>query len=358
MQQHEVEPTRRYLSQFSQPSRLEVTIPGTGRAVDGAVWISGRSRSFDGADLVLVQTKRWLTSSVLGQALFSAQLAMDAGAASAKCVALVGEGHPALEALARTPPFSDAVEVVVVPEWFDGGSYPGAPAWSQRAVGLWLDDVEADQKVPMYGGAARRAKGYDRACAVISRPPFRILVNTQKHLGMSVLGRALVARHLLDHDDAIVKTAVVVSRTSRDLIDVAERHGIIVHTEEDGGVHDLIQRASASCTESVLSYLEQAAESSRLLTDLPFPDGGIDEPMLFARLHRAAMNHLSGGNATTARYGIWAVTCRDHVAEALALLEQGDLAAARALLIKAANSLTAFAEVQRQLDPMGIARNT
>lgn len=356
MRQHEELHTRRYLSQYTGPTRIEVTIPGTRRAVDGAVWLSGAPWSFDGVDLLLVQTKRWLTSSVLGQALLSAELALLAGARGARCVALVGEGQPVLEDLARRAPFADFVEVVVAPDLFEGGSYPGAPAWSQRAVASWLGEENAEQKVPMYEGAERRAKGYDRACAVVSRGPFKVIVNTQKHLGMSVLGRAIVAGRLLDRPDAILENAVVVRRAASDLEDLAARHGVVVEiADEAGGAWSLLDRFTGPRTERLNRLLHEAADSSDLLRKRPYGDGGIEEPWLFARLNRAAMNHLSGGTATTSRYGIWAMTCRDHVAEALRMLEEGEEREARALLVKAANALTTFAEIQRMLDPMCIA---
>lgn len=358
MRQHEELPTRRYLSQFTDPTHLEVTIPGTRRAVDGAVWLSGAPWNFDEVELLLVQTKRWLTSSVLGQALLSAELALGAGARRARCVALVGEGQPALEALAREEPFADLVEVVVAPDLFEGGSYPGAPAWSQRAVAAWLGEEDGEQKVPMYEGAERRAKGYDRACAVVTRGPFKVIVNTQKHLGMSVLGRAIVAGRLLDRHDAILDTAVVVRRSAPDLEGLAARHGVTIEVvdDESTGAARLLSRVGTPADESIRSVLEAAADSSELTRLRPFGDGGIEEPWLFARLHRAAMNHLSGGTATTSRYGIWATTCRDHVAEAITSLERGESDEARALLVKAASALTAFAEIQRLLDPMGIDR--
>ncbi len=210
----------------------------------------------------------------------------------------------------------------------------------------------------MYEGAERRAKGYDRACAVVNRGPFKVIVNTQKHLGMSVLGRAIVAGRLLDRYDAILESAVVVRCSAPDLEALAARHGITIEVvdEDEVGAWRLLSRFQNPVDETIRRVLDAAAASSELTRLRPFGDGGIEEPWLFARLQRAAMTHLSGGTATTGRYGIWAMTCRDHVAEALSLLERGESEEARALLVKAANALAAYAEIQRLLDPMGIDR--
>lgn len=182
-------------------------------------------------------------------------------------------------------------------------------------------------------------------------------MNTQKHLGMSVLGRAIVAGRLLDRSDAILESVVVVQRSAPDLEDLAARHGVLVEiADEAGGAWSLLDRLTGPRTERLSRLLHEAADSRDLLRKRPYSDGGIEEPWLFSRLHRAAMNHLSGGTATTSRYGIWAMTCRDHVAEAVRMLEEGEEREARALLVKAANALTAFAEIQRMLDPLHVAR--
>jgi hypothetical protein len=51
------------------------------------------------------------------------------------------------------------------------------------------------------------------------------------------------------------------------------------------------------------------------------------------------------------RYAIWANTVRDNITEAIALQENGNEDEAKRLLIRAANSLSSFSEVQSHFDP-------
>lgn len=88
-----------------------------------------------------------------------------------------------------------------------------------------------------------------------------------------------------------------------------------------------------------------------LMISNAYGDGGL-EP-LWPRLERAAMNHLDGAPATPGRYGIWANTVRDILIEAIRQLDRSDLSAARNGMVRAANSLSAFSDVQALLDPRG-----
>lgn len=85
-----------------------------------------------------------------------------------------------------------------------------------------------------------------------------------------------------------------------------------------------------------------------------FPDGGIDP--LFGRLSRAAINQLCEGAAAISRYGIWANTVRDNIRQADIEIENGNISEARRLLRRAANSLSAFAELQANFDTLGIEK--
>jgi hypothetical protein len=87
-----------------------------------------------------------------------------------------------------------------------------------------------------------------------------------------------------------------------------------------------------------------------------FGSGGVDP--LSGRLHRAALNQLCEGEATVSRYGIWANTVRDNIRQADVEIENGNIIEAHRLLRRAANSLSAFAELQAQFDTMGIGRTT
>jgi hypothetical protein len=80
-----------------------------------------------------------------------------------------------------------------------------------------------------------------------------------------------------------------------------------------------------------------------------YGDGGTT--MLFSRLKRAAMNQCDDGDATVSRYAIWANTVRDHISAAIHLIENGEKEKGCRLLIPAHNSMSAFSEIQKQLDP-------
>jgi hypothetical protein len=74
----------------------------------------------------------------------------------------------------------------------------------------------------------------------------------------------------------------------------------------------------------------------------------------FMRLQRAVSNQLDGGQATFPRYAIWAETVEGQARNADGAIEAGDLAEARRLLRLVANSLGAFAEVQKEFERMGV----
>jgi len=84
--------------------------------------------------------------------------------------------------------------------------------------------------------------------------------------------------------------------------------------------------------------------------------GGIDP--LWARFKRAAINQISGGDATLSRYEIWANTVRDNIVAALERMGKRDSRGAKKLLIRAANSLSAFAEFQAHFDLNALEKHT
>lgn len=81
-------------------------------------------------------------------------------------------------------------------------------------------------------------------------------------------------------------------------------------------------------------------------------DGGADTP--WPRFERAATNQICDGDATLSRYAIWANTVRDNIIEAVQCVEAGQTEEANSLLVRAANSLSAFSEVQAYFDPFDI----
>jgi hypothetical protein len=63
-------------------------------------------------------------------------------------------------------------------------------------------------------------------------------------------------------------------------------------------------------------------------------------------------NQISGGKATLSRYAIWANTVRDNAHSAYKLLEAGRQEEAKPLLVRVINSLSAFSDVQKEMDPI------
>lgn len=69
-----------------------------------------------------------------------------------------------------------------------------------------------------------------------------------------------------------------------------------------------------------------------------------------------AMNQAEGSDAMAARYAIWANTVRDSIIAGMKAMEAGDADEGQALLTRAVNSLSAFADVQACLDPMKLGK--
>ena len=108
------------------------------------------------------------------------------------------------------------------------------------------------------------------------------------------------------------------------------------------------KRPSADALAALVDRFDQA---DKPLRGDAYADGGLDA--LFPRLTRAAVNQLDGGAATHSRYGIWANGVRDHIAEAMTLIRQGETDAAFRLLVRAHNAMAAFAEIRGLLDDGG-----
>jgi hypothetical protein len=98
-------------------------------------------------------------------------------------------------------------------------------------------------------------------------------------------------------------------------------------------------------------------DSSNLIISMAYEDRGTE--FLNQRLYRAAINQLDqpAGEAMASRYGIWANTVRDHIIDGLVLLNKGNSDGARDLLIRAANSLSAFSEIQALADPLRLGKS-
>ncbi|MBL0226083.1 MAG: DNA-3-methyladenine glycosylase I [Geobacteraceae bacterium] len=98
--------------------------------------------------------------------------------------------------------------------------------------------------------------------------------------------------------------------------------------------------------EEIQEIIEKFDSEQEFRVSQAFQDGGIDP--LSGRLHRAAVDQLSEDKAMSSRYGIWANTVRDNIRQAHIEIESGNMRERR-LLYRAANSLSAFAELQANL---------
>ena len=118
-------------------------------------------------------------------------------------------------------------------------------------------------------------------------------------------------------------------------------------TDDDSG------REAVRLSEGALDAIMRKYDSEELVVSRAHGDGGTDP--LWPRFHRAAINQMSGGEATLSRYAIWANTVRDNIIRALELGFDSP-GEARELLVRAANSLSAFSDVQAYFDPFGLCR--
>ena len=95
--------------------------------------------------------------------------------------------------------------------------------------------------------------------------------------------------------------------------------------------------------ENLDSIIERYSKASEILEN-SYSDGGCSP--LWPRFERAAINQIADSPLALPRYAIWANTVRDNIAEALNQLDIEHTEDARQRLVEAANSLSAFSEVQ------------
>lgn len=108
-------------------------------------------------------------------------------------------------------------------------------------------------------------------------------------------------------------------------------------------------KAQSNLTEGKLSEITQRYYQDQLIVSQAYGDGGTDP--LWPRFERSVLNQMGGGEAMGSRYAIWANTVRDNIIEGLNAINEGDQNKARHHLIRAANSLSAFSDVQAYFDP-------
>jgi len=109
--------------------------------------------------------------------------------------------------------------------------------------------------------------------------------------------------------------------------------------------------------EAISKIIDEFSNDREFIVSRAFGDSGIDP--LSARLLRAATDQVAGGEAATpSRYAIWANTVRDNIIQADAEFANGNILEARRLLRRAANSMSAFSEIQALFDLMEIGGPT
>lgn len=101
--------------------------------------------------------------------------------------------------------------------------------------------------------------------------------------------------------------------------------------------------------EDILYHIIRKYKSADYIVNIDYLDGGIDP--LWSRFERVAINQFSEGDATLSRYAIWANTVRDNIVLALEKINEGNNHEAKRLLLRAANSLSAFSQLQSYFDP-------
>jgi len=108
-------------------------------------------------------------------------------------------------------------------------------------------------------------------------------------------------------------------------------------------------KTARGLTPERLSAIVQRYSEDRLLISSAYADGGTDP--LWARFEGGVINQMENGDAMAARYAIWANTVRDNIVEAIQRMESGDQAEAKRMMVRAANSLSAYSDVQAYFDP-------
>lgn len=98
-----------------------------------------------------------------------------------------------------------------------------------------------------------------------------------------------------------------------------------------------------------LNQIVEQYDRDRIQISDAYTDGGPGSP--WKRFHRAATNQVTGGDATLGRYAIWANTVRDNAHMAHSFIEAGRPEEALPALVYVINSLSAFSDVQHQMDP-------
>jgi hypothetical protein len=109
------------------------------------------------------------------------------------------------------------------------------------------------------------------------------------------------------------------------------------------------ERRRKHMTEDELNAIIRQYDVNQIKLSDAYGDDWLD--YLWPRFHRAAINQIEDGEVTLSRYAIWADTVRDNAQLAHKLIDEDKLEEAKLLLIRVINSLSAFSDVQRKMDP-------
>jgi hypothetical protein len=115
-------------------------------------------------------------------------------------------------------------------------------------------------------------------------------------------------------------------------------------------------RNTSTLPEEKLGEIMDRYDQPELRVSTAYSDAGTDP--LWSRFSGGVINQMEGGEAMSARYAIWANTVRDNVIEGMKAMEVGNTEAGRHHLIRAANSLSAFADIQAYFDSFNLGERT
>jgi len=102
--------------------------------------------------------------------------------------------------------------------------------------------------------------------------------------------------------------------------------------------------------EALLLQIVEQFDQEELTASTAFHEQGT--AALWGRFRRAVENQICEGEATIPRYAIWAGTIRNQIIEAMESIDSDEPEKAKQQLIRAANALAAFNEIQALFDPM------
>lgn len=107
--------------------------------------------------------------------------------------------------------------------------------------------------------------------------------------------------------------------------------------------------ANIELTEDILNNILAHYSEDKLHKSSAYSDGGVEG--INPRFNRAVTNQMGKGDATLSRYAIWANTVRDNIIEGINQVDNNNPDESKKYLIRAANALSAFSDVQAYFDP-------